>query len=254
LLAARCPGCGAACPVSVHETETLHCDQCGHTGPHAAEVRTGLQKAAEVLGSLDVRQRQLTDGQRKRVHQARIGNIAALVILVTIFLPLIPTVLVLSVVFFFETGGLQGDAVWVPLSFSCLFLSIPLSAFVAYGWYRHRQKKLIRAWVAVPPPVQGQPARCRVCGAGLPEAQEGEVAVVRCEYCSADNLVDPATMQRLGARHARAVFFRGRRRRPGLKHGGRRFQRPLPPVALRRTPTRLSCVGPPAPWRCSALP
>ena len=50
MLAARCPGCGAACPVSVHEAETLRCDQCGHTGPHAEEVRAGLQEAARVLG------------------------------------------------------------------------------------------------------------------------------------------------------------------------------------------------------------
>jgi hypothetical protein len=56
--------------------------------------------------------------------------------------------------------------------------------------------------VAVPPAMKGQRARCRVCGGELPEPPEGDLAVVRCEYCQADNLADPALIQSLASKQA----------------------------------------------------
>jgi DNA-directed RNA polymerase subunit RPC12/RpoP len=68
-------------------------------------------------------------------------------------------------------------------------LALPVSLVFAMTLGRRRYRKEIRPiFMARPPETQGAPARCRVCGAGLPDSKD---ALLSCKHCHTTSLVTP---------------------------------------------------------------
>jgi len=61
-------------------------------------------------------------------------------------------------------------------------------------------RRVEQRFAATPPRVEGEPASCRLCGAPLPAPSLGAGGIVACAFCRAENLADPATLERMGRR------------------------------------------------------
>lgn len=160
-----------------------------------------LQVAQRELGQLDVRTRQLDVHARAAIGRAlrvRWGIIAALALGGLPFLGL--TALGI-------TMGIQHED---PLPTSnrivpVLFMSVPMLVYGVVGYLLHSRvvaarKDLLAAAAAVPPVHPGESAACAFCGAPL--LPRGIDPVVRCDHCSADNVIHPAAMEQASARRS----------------------------------------------------
>lgn len=203
MLATLCPGCGAPTPVSLASgaaAERLRCAYCTFAGPLPAATQKGLAEAAALLTSLDARQRQLTRTQRRALSGTgwKRGLLRGVLFLLVSPFVLLATCTIPSAV---HDGGLRG------LMLGCVFVLPPL-LMIAGGRRLSRRlagraETLARLCAASPPRVPGEPALCRVCGAPLRPA--GAEAVCRCDYCQADNLVDPVRLAAMRDRQAPVV-------------------------------------------------
>ena len=200
MLATLCPGCGAPTPVSLATPERLRCAYCEFAGPLPAATRAGLAEAAALLTGLDARKRQLTRAQRRALAGASWKRGLfwfVLTLLVSPFALLATCGVPLS----WQDGGLRG------LMIGCIFAAPPI--LMILGGRRlarrlaGRSDTLARLCAAVPSRVPGEPAACRVCGAALQPA--GAEPVCRCDFCQADNLVDPARLTAMRDRQAPVV-------------------------------------------------
>ena len=188
MLAAHCPHCGAPVAVSLATPDTLACGTCGTQSPTPPRERAEINKAAEILGAMDERSRQLSASARKAIASSRSSmlyfglalGLGAVPVLIWTLLALVSTI---------AEGRPVWEALWL------VFTLVPLVVLGALGtvWLRSRKRKLEDACAARPPLRPNEPAGCAVCGAPLPNSTD---ALVRCTYCQADNLVDPAVLER----------------------------------------------------------
>lgn len=195
MLAIACPRCGRPAAANLAAPELLSCPACGFRGPPPADAYQKLQAARHMLFGLDVRLRQLGDAQRRSLETARSKRRGFLFITVVFAFPFALWAL--------ASLGSQLDPVDPADSSSpegVFFALGPLAFFalgasLSYRFIKERQQRLEQACAARPPRVQGEPAACHVCGAPLHSA--AGVAVVRCGFCQADNLVEPRVLARL---------------------------------------------------------
>ncbi|HJL17251.1 MAG TPA: hypothetical protein RMH99_16410 [Sandaracinaceae bacterium LLY-WYZ-13_1] len=198
MLVARCPRCGAPNPVCVATPEVYACRSCGYRGTPSPDVAQRLAQARQLLFGLDARHRQLGGIQRRLLRSARRSPWRVAGYFVGGLLLMAPCV---GCALLF---GLTPHPSYT-LALSCgappLFLGVVGLGVVVVSFRRRRS--LERACSATPPAVEGEPARCHVCGGPLPSGSLRSRGIVRCEYCQADNLVDPARLRAMGAqRHA----------------------------------------------------
>lgn len=74
------------------------------------------------------------------------------------------------------------------LASSSLLWAAPLGVVCGLALARWRYRRGVRPWLlARAPQVEGAPARCRVCGAGL--ATDAREVFAACRYCRAQNLL-----------------------------------------------------------------
>ena len=119
----------------------------------------------------------------------------------------------------FNIASETADALLV----AAIGIGISLDATIA-AWMHVVDRKALRvlltAFAASSPRREGEPERCRRCDAPLPEVG-GDDAIVRCVYCSADNVLGldvgiRSTVVRDEADLGAALAFRGRMRRAGF--------------------------------------
>ncbi len=189
VLTTRCPTCGANAPLSLATPSELSCPFCGHHGPLPAEVAQSLATAEAELRAQDARTHQLSAEQRDLLARSAFRRQRYLL---SAALVLVPFLLAFAVAL---RGTLEdvrygaagpGSVVGLLVCLLPAFLSV---AGIALGERRVRAAlDELRGLVAALPPLgPGQPHRCHVCGG--PVAVAGGVAVVRCSFCQADNLV-----------------------------------------------------------------
>lgn len=195
MLAARCPQCGAASPVSVATPELLDCSYCPYVGRPPEAVVQELYAAQHALHAMDRGRRQLSAQQLRAVTQARISASAFPWLLGLLVLPLL------------VCGGSCGAFILsVEVTpFSVLFLGatllpaglVLLSGYLLLRSHRRSVAQLALTCAAVPAATEGRPAMCHVCGAPL----VGSVhhGLTRCGYCHADNILDAEVMRSAAA-------------------------------------------------------
>ena len=215
----RCPSCGAPNAACLATPDRIACSACGYVGTPPPDAGRQLQAAAAVLAGVDVRERQLSEQQRKALGRARRGASRVASILMLALLPLTPCALCSGVF-------LIGENRSIPLFIMCVspFLFLGMTGGTVVLWLRRRRRVLEAACAAVPPAVEGGPARCHVCGGDLAAPALDAGGLVRCGYCQADNLVDPKVLARLGDRRVHDVSrfeeaVRAQSRQLGLESG-----------------------------------
>lgn len=178
-----CPGCGATCRFALATPGEIACPACGLRSPTPPAVAAELASAASLLGSLDVRQRQLDEPQRRGLVTARRVGRVYLALLALLAGPL---------------AGMAALGAYRASQgrYSALaYFGAPLIAFVAGGLVGRRilggpRRRLEAACAATPPLAPGGPAGCRVCGGAI--APSSVQAIARCPFCASDNLVGPS--------------------------------------------------------------
>lgn len=161
-----------------------------------------MQAAAQVLGRLDVRKRQLSSSQRRALGRAGCLSAVYLVVLAVCAVPFL---------------GVGGYGVYVALSqdddprIIALMVVVSLApalvfalfAAVGLGWMRRTRRRLEVACAAILPQQAGDPALCHLCGAPLHPS--GSDPIARCSYCAADNLVAPDVLARTARRQTQVM-------------------------------------------------
>lgn len=186
MLAAHCPQCGAASPVSVADPEVLDCAYCPYVGRPDARVITELHAARDALFKIHATRRQLSDGQRRAIQRGESQRRTIFALLTFLIAPL------------FLCGGGCGALIalgggGVALSDLPIFVAILAPSALVLGvgwllmrWHRRGLQRLMASCAAIPPAAEGRPAMCHVCGGPLHAAEKS--VVVRCTYCHADNI------------------------------------------------------------------
>jgi hypothetical protein len=177
--------------------DVVRCPGCGYLGPPPAEAQGPLRHAAHVLSSIDQRHRQLSAAQRRTLllGRRRAGCFTCLALLLGLPFACLSLMALLTLV--------TGKGTWSDVLFGAGPLLGFGSAVLVLGlWARVARGALERAAVAFPPSAPGEPASCHVCGGPVPVGVE---PLVRCAYCGADNLVEPAALQRAGSKRALAL-------------------------------------------------
>src|SRR5581483_7913228 len=180
--------CGRPAPMSLEHVDALACAACGYRGPPDERARVELERAAESLAKMDATRRQLDVDQVKAVTRAR-DELRAQRTRVWVCLAV-----AIAAVTMFLGWAPKNAATWarfLPVVAGVAVVAA-LGAFLLRS-LRARLFVLETSWSARPPIEPGGAARCYVCGGPI----VGEGAVVRCRYCSSDNLVDRAVLERL---------------------------------------------------------
>jgi hypothetical protein len=233
MLGLLCPRCGRPTPVPLSAPDEMRCVACGHAGPTPEPARSRLREARAALDQLDARQRQISGAQRL-AFDAHYGRV-----LLSFWLVL------------FACGAFEGLAVgasianhgfddWIEIAGPlCGFAACLLTGLVVLGLLRWGRQSFEATYAANPPATEGGEATCHVCGAPLPPASASAIAMVRCRFCQADNLIDREVMRRIARSrrlvvedHAREVVRRARRFGTAATVAGLSLLWILPPAAL----------------------
>jgi len=230
LPAATCPHCGAPTRVSLESPDAMACSACGYRGPPAPNVRQGLYEARQALFGIDARRRQLGWVQQRVGAGAKssggVGCIFAAL--------LVPFGGCGGCLFALTAEGETSDIGTAIILLGPAFFIVLVGGIILRELRRTR-KRVEDACAAVPPAVPGAPLGCHVCGADLPQVDLSRAGVVRCRFCSADNVVRSDILQRaaaVGAQAAGTLLEQVRQHALGLARHQQRSARLLGSLVL----------------------
>ncbi len=183
LLAVSCPDCGRPIVVSLDD-ETVRCAECGATGTFGDALKQ-LSDARRLLVDLDPSLRQLGAGQRQEIARD-VGWTRLAFIMWAVTLPILAC---------FQSRF--APSVPPNEALRLLYWFGPLATWFVGGMAISRRlvswPRWIRLALRAAPPRPGYSTECcRVCGASLPAPEGGASAILRCDGCSADSLVEPS--------------------------------------------------------------
>lgn len=220
MLGIRCPSCGAPTPLALSD-DYARCVHCGVVSALPDAARIHLEDARRLLSSLDVRQRQLSEAERRALGREQTLRGLYVVASALFVLVIVAMLGLFTIALFDETNDVPlGIAAWM-LGPGAITVG---TFFVISRIYLRRLERarlaLEDACAAVPPHRAGEAPSCHVCGAAL--RGEGVAAFTRCGYCHADNLVAREVLAR--RTHAEALvlddFASVVRSRASVAHGG----------------------------------
>ncbi|MBN2431075.1 MAG: hypothetical protein JXQ27_06345, partial [Acidobacteria bacterium] len=187
-----CTACGGRLPVELGQ-ERLVCGFCGGTNVLKEEVKNSLRRVGEVVRNLPAAHRQvhkqslrryMTEGAGIRRRMVWAGGLTAAVMILFAIIDGISTSLNQSG-FAMNLRFTVGMSVLAALSLATGLLLSYATRRVALSYALPMQ--------AIPPLDPGGAARCRLCGADLPE----KGILRRCEYCGTDSIVTGARLARV---------------------------------------------------------
>ncbi|MEM9190949.1 MAG: hypothetical protein AAGF12_17320 [Myxococcota bacterium] len=193
MIVTDCPNCGAHAPVSVAEPDTLRCDYCGHVGPMPEATRSELLQAAQALASIAREKLQISRAHQRVVRSLWTATARYVAYSVLFGAPLL-ICLVSGMALVSSGRQMQLAALACGGPFFVYFFGFLIGLLVV----RRRVRRVAAAAAAFPPVKPGAPYRCHVCGGDLRLADPQ--AVVRCTYCSADNLASDEAIRVAGER------------------------------------------------------
>jgi hypothetical protein len=165
-----CPNCGA--PLSVDDAPEVSCSHCGTSAPLREDVRARI-RAARIVSR---EQANIARALERLRDEPSAGRINALLVLS--WITLVASGLCLWGAFYFRVP-------WVALG----FIVGPLCwAIAATNLATRKVVRVCFAFAAAPPQRPGGAATCRCCAAPLPPPVASSI-VVKCAYCSAQNIL-----------------------------------------------------------------
>jgi len=204
MLTTSCPECGATARLSPASPEQLSCEYCGHDSATPEALRAGMEEIARIVADVDEGFRKLDDQRRQRLLDAsRRGRLARRSVILAALTLAAPAGLLIAFLWVILTHA-GGAWLWI-----ATLLTPAMFAFLAgtllLRTLRQREEALTEACRALPPTAEGGHGACHVCGAPLAVDWDPNVttrSIESCDYCSADNLIDPEHASELSeARH-----------------------------------------------------
>lgn len=198
MLAMHCRRCGAPVPLSLAQSDAVRCAFCDQESALPDDVAARLKAAGEMLSRHDASERQIRGMARLAVP---FGGGAEKLYLGCAGFALLPIAAMIAAgtVQVFTAKGLNWGIAGIQLlATSVVAVAIAGTAFASLSILRKAGRRVAEAAAAVPPERPGEPVRCHVCGAPL--EGRGVRGVARCDYCAADNVVEPAVLSRASAR------------------------------------------------------
>ena len=202
LEAALCVWCDA--PLATHVGETSpRCTACGRTDAASPSVKGSLAALTAALRALPAERLRVHDAERKRL-EARVQTATRVIgqsCTFSIFVWSVASFLALSMSCeeHWSSGPRDSAVLFFALAMLALFVGRLAKRYVLA-----LARRFEAPFHALAPVEPSGPARCRVCGAALPE-----IGVVRrCGYCNAESLVTGAGLEatsRSAASAARAA-------------------------------------------------
>lgn len=195
--AVACPNCGGPAPLRLAEPTHSTCAHCGQRFALAPELARQLTAAAAYLHAQSEAERHLTQGieqlaLREQGWLQRLKKTARILIAIAALAGLYG---------FFTRAGNDLWHCWAAFGLA----AIGWVVFVTRQGARivpNAIRTIVGRWTALQlPGVTG--LSCRVCGGPLPDGQAA--AVLRCGYCSADNLCGPEVLTQLMASASHAA-------------------------------------------------
>lgn len=195
--AVSCPHCGGPAPLRLSEPAHSTCAHCGHHFALATELVRQLTLAADALRQQSDAERHVTKGietlaLRERGWADRLNRTARYFFIAA------------ALAFLYGVLTRNSNSLWFA------WAAFGIAAF-AWVFFVTRQagrivpaaiRTIVGRWTALQlPGVSG--LACRVCGGPLPS--ETAQAVLRCDYCSSDNLAGPDVLTQLMASASHAA-------------------------------------------------
>jgi len=180
-----CQSCGGAMDVHLGSADRVKCRYCGETQGIPGKVTDALKRVSHLIADLPAAHRQfqektlrrfVTDGGKYRRTLLGVGWGTAGVWL------LFALVEIISTLAGEKSRGINVTFVGVLIALAVLSV---VSGYVLAYFIKGVAGTFTLPMRALAPAVPGSPARCRLCGAGLPE----EGIVRRCTYCKTDSVV-----------------------------------------------------------------
>jgi len=196
VLAMACPSCGAPVPLSLADPDRYTCRACDSSGALPPEVLTRLEEARTVLHSHSESERQLGRAVRTAVTRGGRLEFVQLVLLGLLLAPVLLVLLSMAVNLIGAQGAQAASLLGSVVGIAAMAVLVAVAGALSLGVLRWTRNRVSTAAAAVPPAHPGESVRCHVCGGPL---VTGVNSVARCSYCSADNVVDAAIIQRASA-------------------------------------------------------
>ncbi len=185
-----CPGCGGSAPIRVAEPTFATCPLCRSAFPLPADLVARLQHAAQLLGAQQASERQIV-GSIERLARRQRGWIVRVTVMAVALAMVAAGAALFGWISRFERDDWH---TWIAFGVTALVATVTLAALgllVVPPW----MKRILGRWTALRlPGVEG--LACRECG-GLLAAETAPV--LRCGYCSADNVAGADVLVRLAA-------------------------------------------------------
>ncbi len=185
LESAACISCGGSIELRLEEKETIECPFCGDKQGLPSRAREALKRLSTVISELPAAHRQFRDqallrfvesGDKHRRTLLRVGWGTASVWLLFAVVEVISELA--------DKKGPGPNLPFVAVSIGLAFLSVSTAYLLVY-LIRRMARGFSLPLRALTPTAPGGAARCRLCGAELP--QEGLIR--QCNYCGTDSVV-----------------------------------------------------------------
>lgn len=192
-----CPNCGGPAPLRLSDPDRSTCAHCGHRFALAPELARQLGLAAEHLKQQSADERHISDGiealaEKERGWAERLSKMARGFLAVA------------ALCFLYGVLSRNSDSLW----FAWAGFGLAASAwtlFVTRAAGRivpNAIRTIVGRWTALQ--LNGVSGlACRVCGGPLPS--DSARPVLRCQYCSSDNLAGPEVLTQLMASASHAA-------------------------------------------------
>lgn len=180
-----CQSCGGSVDIQLGTSEEIACRYCGEKQSVSDKVKDALKRVSDIIRGLPAAHRQfqektlrrfVSDGGRNRRTLLGVGWGTAGVWLLFVMVELISTIARK------ESTGLN-----IPFIVGITGLAILsiVSGYVLVQFIERVAGTFSLPMQALAPVVSGGSARCRLCGANLPE----KGTIRRCQYCQTDSVV-----------------------------------------------------------------
>lgn len=185
-----CPNCGGPAPLSLAEPGHSTCAHCQHRFALPAALTQQLTEAATLVQQQSQAERHIA----KSIQTLAIREQGWLKRMKTISRVLVGLALLVSVYGWFGRRGNDQWHAYFAFGLAATIWVVVLGR-IATRIVPQMIRRIVGRWTALQLPGAAG-LKCRVCGGPLPEEA---AAVLRCGYCSADNLTGPEVLKQLAA-------------------------------------------------------
>jgi hypothetical protein len=182
---AVCQSCGGNIDIHLKRSEQITCQYCGNKQGLSQKIQKALKQLSEIIASLPDAHRQLQDKALRGMIQNREKQKRSILLAGWITGGIWLLFVLVEVISQAARKKLNETNIqYVGFMVGFIFLSIG-AAYILIKLVKITSKTFSFPMQALAPQSPGGPARCRLCGANLPD----KGVIRRCKYCQTDSVL-----------------------------------------------------------------